>query len=485
MISVEEKLIDAVTAAFHHLRTGKAPAQISIPEDLPDNEFRQLLTYANRFLTEFAPFAEAMERISRGVLDTRPLLGRMPVVQSFKALQSNLRHLTWKTQQIAAGDLTQRVDFMGDFSSAFNKMTQQLKDSYEKLLELNQELERRNRFIRKTFGRYTSEEIVEALLDMPDGLKLGGEKREVTILMSDLRGFTALAERLEPTEVVALLNHYLSTMVEPIQRSGGTIDEIIGDAILVLFGAPVAMDDAAQRAVCCALQMQKAMGEVNAYNLQAGWPAIEMGIALHTGEVVVGNIGSTKRSKYGVVGRTVNLTARIESFSVGGQILVSPALVRAAGRGPVLGQKVEIHAKGLKEALVCRELLGHEDHPELSIDEEAKDLKMLAEPLPVHYVQLTDKHLDERMQRAVLLGLSERRAVLEAAGPMAPYTNILVRIEEDADREAVPELYAKVIRPLDESRHRYVVHFTSVAPAMRDRLNLVRFRADSGLGLFC
>jgi len=472
MVSVEEKLIDAVTATFHHLRTGKVPPQIPIPEDLPDNEFRQLLTYANRFLTEFAPFAEAMEKISQGILDPRPLLGRMPVVQSFKALQSNLRHLTWKTQQIAAGDLTQRVDFMGDFSSAFNKMTQQLKESYERLVELNQELERRNRFIRKTFGRYTSEEIVEALLDMPDGLKLGGEKREVTILMSDLRGFTALAERLEPTEVVALLNHYLSTMVEPIQQSGGTIDEIIGDAILVLFGAPVAMDDAAQRAVRCALQMQKAMGEVNAYNLRVGWPEIEMGIALHTGDVVVGNIGSTKRSKYGVVGRTVNLTARIESFSVGGQVLVSPALMQAAGRGLVLGQKVEIHAKGLKEAIMCRELLGHEDHRELSIDnEEATGFKMLAEPLPVYYAQLTDKHLDEQMQGAVLLGLSERRAVLETTGPIAPYTNLLIRPVTQDEGKDIPELYAKVLRPLDESRNRHIVHFTSVSPVMRERLS--------------
>ncbi len=127
---------------------------------------------------------------------------------------------------------------MGDFSVAFNRMTQQLKDSY-------QALERRNEFIRKVFGRYTSDEVVEALLDAPDGLKLGGEKREVTILMSDLRGFTALAERLEATEVVSLLNHYLSAMVEVIQPHGGTIDEIIGDAILVLFGAPVAENDAA------------------------------------------------------------------------------------------------------------------------------------------------------------------------------------------------------------------------------------------------
>jgi adenylate cyclase len=470
MISVEEKLLDAVTAAFHHLRTGKVPPPIHIPESLPDNELRQLLTYANRFLTEFASFAGAMEQISRGDLDTRPLLGRMPVVQSFKALQSNLRHLTWKTQQIAAGDLEQRVDFMGDFSTAFNRMTQQLRDSYEALVELNKELERRNEFIRKTFGRYTSHEIVETLLDMPDGLKLGGEKREVTILMSDLRGFTALAERLEPTEVVALLNHYLSAMVEPIQKSGGTIDEIIGDAILVLFGAPVAMEGGAQRAVLCALEMQKAMTQVNEYNLQRGWAEIEMGIALHTGDVVVGNIGSTKRSKYGVVGRTVNLTARIESFTVGGQIIVSPALVQAAGQGLLLGEEVEVHAKGMQEALLCRELLGHEDHPELALGQEEAGLIPLAEPLPLSYVRLTEKHLREQMEPATLVALSNHRAVIETEGALTRYTNLMLRLEPEADRNEVPEIYAKVIRPLEESGNRYIIHFTSLSPSTRTRL---------------
>lgn len=467
MISVEEELIDAVTATFHALRTGKVPPPLPIPEDLSDNEIRQLFTYANRFLTEFAPLDEAMDQISKGELDTRPLLGGMPIVQSLKALQSNLRHLTWKTQQIAAGDLEQRVDFMGDFSTAFNSMTQQLKDSYEKLVELNKELERRNQFIRKTFGRYTSDEIVEALLDMPDGLKLGGEKREVTILMSDLRGFTALAERLEPTEVVALLNHYLSVMVETIQQNGGTIDEIIGDAILVLFGAPLAMEDGAQRAVRCALEMQKAMGGVNEHNLQSGWPEIEMGIGLHTGKVVVGNIGSTKRSKYGVVGRTVNLTARIESFTVGGQVLVSPALLHAAQQDLILGDEVEIHGKGMKEALICRELLGYEDHPELSLEEEETSFTTLVEPLLFRYVELADKHFGEQMQPGNLVGLSERQAVVEAAGPLARYTNIMVRLGPEADGEEAPELYAKVIRALDESRNRYIIHFTSVSPGMR------------------
>jgi adenylate cyclase len=470
MITVAEDLIDRITAVFHYLRTGAVPQPIPIPDDLPDNELRQLLTYVNRFLVEFALFTESMDQIAQGELDQRPLAGRMAVVQSFKALQSNLKHLTWKTQQIAAGDLEQRVDFMGDFSVAFNTMTQHLKDSRAQLVNLNRQLEQRNQFIRETFGRYTSDDIVGVLLDLPEGLKLGGEKRQVTLLMSDLRGFTALAERLEATAVVALLNHYLSAMVEVIHHSGGTIDEIIGDAIFVLFGAPLMMPDAALRAVCCALEMQKAMPDVNAHNARMGWPEIEMGIGIHSGEVVVGNIGSTKRSKYGVVGRTVNLTARIESFTVGGQVLVSPTVIDAAGPGLILGEPVKVHAKGMREPLACRELLGHAHHPELLLLGGETTFTTLAGPVPFHYIVLADKHLGEQMHPARLVGLSPHRAVVETSGALPCHANILIHLEAASPAGRAEELYAKVVQSLDEAARRYIIHFTSVPPALKEWL---------------
>jgi len=466
MIPVQESLLDSITAAFHQLRTGKVPPPVAIPEDLPDNELRQLITYLNRFLTEFAPFDEAMEHLARGDLETGRLLGQMPAVQALKALGSNLRHLTYKTQQIADGDLEQRVDFMGDFSIAFNRMTQQLKDSY-------QALERRNEFIRKVFGRYTSDEVVEALLDAPEGLKLGGEKRKVTILMSDLRGFTALSEQLEASEVVSLLNHYLSAMVEVIQQSGGTIDEIIGDSILVLFGAPVSMEDAPRRAVLCALRMQKVMEAVNDLNAEKGWLPIEMGMALHTGEVVLGNIGSVKRSKYGVVGRTINTTARIESFTVGGQIIVSPDLISGAGLGLVLGNEIEVHAKGMKDVLRCRYLLGHAEYPELEIEPE-ETCTPLSEPVLVHFIRLTGKHLDELLEPAYFTALSQHQAVLRVRALLPPYCNLLLRLERVGGDEEVQELYAKVLRSFDEPDPYYLIHFTSVPPRVRSWIDQQR-----------
>jgi adenylate cyclase len=470
MLSVAEELIEQITAVIYYLRVGKAVAPIAIPEDLPDNEIRQLITFVNRFLVEFTGFSESLAQMSQGELDTRPVAGKMAVVQSLKTLHSNLRHLTWKTQQVAAGDLEQKVDFMGDFSAAFNSMTQQLKDSREQLLKLNAQLEDRNRFIRQTFGRYTSDDIVQVLLDMPEGLKLGGEKRELTILMSDLRGFTAMAERLEPTAVVALLNHYLSVMIEIIQENGGTIDEIIGDAILVLFGAPVLMPDPARRAVRCALKMQQAMQAVNRHNAFMGWSEISMGIGLHTGEAVVGNLGSTKRSKYGVVGRTVNLTARVESYTIGGQILVSPSLIEAAGPGLVLGEEIKVEAKGMKEPLNCRELLGHADFSELALAAKEQQFLTLPEPVSCYFVRLVGKHLESQKHPATLTGLTASQALMVSTSTLTRHSNIIVRFEDESGADP-PELYAKVIRLLEEPDQGCVLHFTSVSPSMRAHLD--------------
>ena len=124
--------------------------------------------------------------------------------------------------------------------------------------------------------------------------------------MSDLRGFTAMAGRQQPREVIEFLNLYLEAMVEVISRYEGTIDEIIGDAILVIFGAPLACQDHAAKAVACGLAMQLAMIEVNRRLVAKGAGEVEMGIGIHTGPVIVGNIGSLRRTKYAAVGSNVN-----------------------------------------------------------------------------------------------------------------------------------------------------------------------------------
>ncbi|HVR60538.1 MAG TPA: adenylate/guanylate cyclase domain-containing protein [Polyangia bacterium] len=215
----------------------------------------------------------------------------------------------------------------------------------------HQQLEIRNRFIRQIFGRYLSDEIVESLLESPGGLQLGGELRVITILMADLRGFTPLCETIEPSQVVTILNNYLGAMTDVIARHGGTINEFIGDGILAMFGAPVRRDDDARRAVACAVEMQQAMRAVNARSAALGLPAVEMGIGLNTGEAVVGNIGSDRRAKYGVVGRHVNLASRIESHTVGGQILAAASTIEQAGAGVRIDGETEIVPKGFAASM--------------------------------------------------------------------------------------------------------------------------------------
>ena len=123
-------------------------------------------------------------------------------------------------------------------------------------------------------------------------------------------------------------------------------------------------------------------------------------------------------------------------------------------------------------------MLGHEDHQELGLEEET-DCTTLAEPVPFHYVRLTGKHFNEQMEPATFVGLSHRRAVIEAAGALPPYSNIMLRLEAEAGEGEAPELYAKVIRPLDESGNRYFIHFTSVSPAVRARLNRIASKTES------
>lgn len=225
-------------------------------------------------------------------------------------------------------------------------------EKYRKELELNQ------RFIRKVFGRYLSEEIVDALLENPDGLDLGGVQRKVTVVMADIRGFTTICEQLPPHRVVRLLNNYLGGMADIIMKYGGTVDEFIGDAVLAIFGAPIRRHDDSDRAICCALEMQQAMAAINQRNKQEDLPEIEIGVSLNTGLVVAGNIGSEKRAKYGVVGHTVNQTARIEDQCPPGSIYISEATLNDSQSLLSIGSGKTIQAKGILQSITIYELTG-------------------------------------------------------------------------------------------------------------------------------
>lgn len=218
------------------------------------------------------------------------------------------------------------------------------------------QLERNEKFIRATFGRYLTDEIVTQILERPEGLELGGDLRRVSIMLSDIRGFTTLSEHLAPAQVVKLLNRYLGAMTDIIMKYQGTIDEFIGDAILAVFGAPISHEDDADRAVQCALEMQAAMQAINAQNEAEGLPVISSGIAINTGDVIAGNIGSEKRSKYGFVGHPMNVASRIEDVTAGGQIHIADSTLQSLKGEYAIGNSRRISVKGIDEVISIHEV---------------------------------------------------------------------------------------------------------------------------------
>ncbi|NES83579.1 MAG: adenylate/guanylate cyclase domain-containing protein, partial [Moorea sp. SIO2B7] len=264
--------------------------------------------------------------------------------------------------------------------------------------------------IRKTFGRYLSNEIVATLLESPEGLELGGQRRKITLLTSDLRGFTATSERLPPEEVVKILNFYLGYMADVITHHQGTIDEFMGDGILVLFGAPISRKDDATRAIACAVEMQLAMEPVNQKMKEWGLPPLEMGIGINTGEVVVGNIGSEKRTKYGVVGSQVNLTYRIESYTIGGQIIISATTLKESGSIVKINGQKQVTPKGVKEPITIYDVAGIEGEYNLFLSQEEEIFLPLAEAIPLQYSVLEGKDISKDVSLGQLVKLSSKGA---------------------------------------------------------------------------
>ena len=174
-------------------------------------------------------------------------------------------------------------------------------------------------------SRYLSPNVVREVLRNPLDAQLKGRRTHLTVLFSDIRGFTTLAEKLEPEEVVELLNKYLTVMSEIIFRYGGTVDKFEGDGILVFFGAPQPYEDQEERAVRTALEMRDRLSELQQEWVARSEDSLRIGIAIHSGEVMVGNIGSQLRMDYTVIGDTVNLASRLQDLTkeLNASILIS------------------------------------------------------------------------------------------------------------------------------------------------------------------
>ena len=315
-----------------------------------------------------------------------------------------------------------------------------IKEEKEKLESLRQ-----RDFIRATFGRYLSNEVVEELMGSPEGLKMSGEMREVTFLVSDLRGFTALSSKLSPHEVINILNRYLEPMVEIIARYRGTVDEFLGDGILVFFGAPLATSDDPPRAVACAIEMQNKMGEINEEQLRHNLPELAMGIGINTGEVIVGNIGSEKRSKYGAVGTAINTTYRIESYTTGGQILISQDTYHKVRSQVRVRQTIDVQFKGIGHPATVYDVFGMEGSYQISlVEKEALPFTDLEYPLPINCFPVEGKTVSEMNISGYITRLGDATAEVSLEKQVANYSNLKILLVPD-ETVKLSEAYAKVI----------------------------------------
>ncbi|MFH1953831.1 MAG: adenylate/guanylate cyclase domain-containing protein [Pseudomonadota bacterium] len=340
---------------------------------------------------------------------------------------------------------------------------------YINLLQRNEaqtQLEKANRLIRKTFGQYLSDDIVNSILETPEGASLGGEKRFVTIMMTDLRGFTAIGERLPAEDVVSIINIYLETMTDIILKYQGTIDEFIGDAIFVIFGAPVLRDNDAKRAVACAIEMQLAMAEVNRRCKENGYPEVHQGIGINSGQLVVGNIGSKKRMKYGVVGRNVNLTARIESYTVGGQIFISENTLEECGQHLLrIDDQMEVMPKGVKKPITIYEVGGIRGEFNLFLPEKVEvELTALKGPFPILFTILEGKHAGDDAHKGTVVKMSGKVAEILADIAADKLTNLKISVFDDQGKEITADLYAKVTKKVSGSPAIFRINFTAVPP---------------------
>jgi class 3 adenylate cyclase/CHASE2 domain-containing sensor protein len=351
---------------------------------------------------------------------------------------------------------------------------------YRYIREEREKLEgiRQRDFIRATFGRYLSNEVVEELLESPGGLEMSGETREITLLVSDLRGFTSLSSTLSPREVITILNRYLEPMVEVIARYRGTVDEFQGDGILVFFGAPLAAHDDPERAVACAIEMQNKMVEMNKEQVQHNLPELKMGIGINTGEVVVGNIGSEKRSKYGAVGTAINTTYRIESYTTGGQILISPDTYEKIRSQVRVLQTMKVQFKGIDHPVTLYDVTGIEGNHQVSlVKKESSSFTDLALPLPVNCFLVRDKTVSETGISGYITGLSDAAVVVSLEKWVPQHSNLKIILAPEKTLR-LPEAYAKVVS-VDQSdttstNMRGELEFTSLPEEVKNYFNKKR-----------
>jgi class 3 adenylate cyclase/HAMP domain-containing protein len=378
------------------------------------------------------------------------------------AISRPISRLRDGVRQVGEGNFAVAVPERGvrevaDLAHSFNELGQQLTDYIEK-----------RDFIRDTFGRYVTKEVVKKLLESAGALEMGGETREVSLIMSDLRGFTAIIADMAPEQVIIFLNRYLSRMIEILLDHRAVIDEILGDGILAFFGAPEPLEDHPARAVACALQMQLAMDEINAANEADGLPRLAMGIGVNTGTVVVGNIGSERRTKYSVVGSDVNFASRMEAFALAGQVLISTATYRRVQDLVEVGKVLQAEMKGVPGRATLYDVRGIGAPYHIRLRDKTEQLQPLPARIQIQLHHIKDKIVTDATGPAWVTHLCDTAALVVAEGQVEAWEDVRLTFLDDQLEPTPGHIYGKVtsVKPLGDDRFEILVSFTSVPAAI-------------------
>jgi class 3 adenylate cyclase len=422
---------------------------------------REIMARARELIKQH--HAEIEQKIKLGALLAAlalALAGGMAGLWFAGTISGPIARLRDGVQLVGEGDFSVTVPARGvkevvHLAQSFNQLGQQLIDYMEK-----------RDFIRDTFGRYVTQEVVKKLLESKEALELGGETREVTIIMSDLRGFTAIIADMHPEQVILFLNRYLGKMIEILLDNRAVIDEILGDGILAFFGAPEPMADHPARAVACALQMQAAMDDINAANAADGLPHLEMGIGVNTGTVVVGNIGSERRTKYSVVGSHVNFASRMEGYALAGQVLISPSTYGPLKDLVEVRNVIRVEMKGMPEPATLYDVRGIGGAYDLRLPDRSDRPLLLPEKIKVLVARLQDKIVTGTPGRAWITHLCDTAATVALTEKIQEWEDVRLTLL-DANLQEIPGyIYGKVtmVKPTASDLFEAAISFTSVSP---------------------
>jgi adenylate cyclase len=298
--------------------------------------------------------------------------------------------------------------------------------------------------------------------------------REVTVLLTDLRGFTSISETHPAPVLLEMLNRYLVKMSEIAIGHGGTIDKFMGDAIMVLFGAPFSHADDVSRAVTCAVDMQLALFDINAYHRSIGMPEMNMGIGINTGTVMAGMLGSDLYAEYTVIGDEVNLASRIEAYSLRGQVLISEATYRRVRDYITASEPMNVFVKGKREPVDLYEVLAIPSLGKSVPRQEIRRSPRVETSIPFSYQIIENKIVLPEKWLGTILDIGYKGVLAILDGDVPAHADLKLDLNLTMAGTSATDVYARVLKTFDRDGRRLAnMEFTSVS--VQSNVNIRHF----------